>query len=186
MRWDVDSSSGCWVWSGAKNNVGYGRWRKKGHTSTLAHRVSYEVHVGPIPDGLVIDHLCKNTLCVNPSHLEPVTQHENSLRGAAAQRSTCPKGHPYDAANTQRVYGRKRCAECNRINANLYYHRKRAAAVLASALLCGCVGKPTICATTWSASTGVEQSVYDGRVHPTAEVSVGGELGSDRCEETSE
>jgi hypothetical protein len=50
-------------------------------------------------------------------------------------------------------------------------------------LLYGCVGKPAICATTWSASTGVEQSVYDGRVHPTAEVSVGGELGSDKCKE---
>lgn len=52
--------------------------------------------------------------------------------------------------------------------------------------LWSCVGKPAICATTWSASTGVEQSVYDGRVHPTAEVSVGGELGSDRCKETSD
>lgn len=76
-RYRVDG--GCWVWQGAKRG-GYGRVKLAGKTQE-AHRVSYEFHIGHIPDGLVLDHLCRNRACINPAHLEPVTQEENIRRG---------------------------------------------------------------------------------------------------------
>lgn len=75
---------GCWVWTGAVNGgSGYGHFGNAGVTLS-AHRFSYEHHVGPIPDGLQIDHLCRNRLCVNPAHLEPVTAAENLARARLA------------------------------------------------------------------------------------------------------
>lgn len=76
----VDKSGGCWVWTGACNSDGYGNFLFEG-ANWRAHRWSYERLVGPIPDGLVIDHLCCVTRCVNPAHLEPVTHLENVRRG---------------------------------------------------------------------------------------------------------
>lgn len=70
---------GCWLWEGALRG-GYGRVKLDGRTQA-AHRASYELHVGPIPSGLVLDHLCRNRSCVNPAHLEPVTTEENIRRG---------------------------------------------------------------------------------------------------------
>ena len=72
-------SDGCWEWTGVHDNYGYGllHWMK---ANRKAHRLSYEYHVGCIPEGYVIDHLCNNKGCVNPDHLEPVTQAENVLR----------------------------------------------------------------------------------------------------------
>ena len=67
----------CWEWRAFIRPNGYGQFNK----NEYAHRVSYEEFVGPIPEGLVIDHLCRNRSCINPEHLEPVTQHENLLRG---------------------------------------------------------------------------------------------------------
>lgn len=78
---------GCWVWPGAKNSQGYGRIGAGGRTWAYTHRVVYEALVGPIPDGLDLDHLCRNPSCCNPAHLEPVTRTENSLRGHAARRA---------------------------------------------------------------------------------------------------
>lgn len=76
----------CWRWMGSATTVGYGQmWVDRGRT-TLAHRYSYETMVGPVPDGLHLDHLCMNKLCVNPAHLEPVTPRENTLRYLAAVR----------------------------------------------------------------------------------------------------
>ena len=87
--------SECLEWIGAIGNGGYGR------VTFLAHRLSYEMFKGPIADGMVLDHLCRNRKCVNPCHLEQVTQRENVLRGDApsavrARRARCPRGHTYN------------------------------------------------------------------------------------------
>lgn len=108
---------GCWRWTGAFQNAGYGQY---GKPPVLAHRWAYELHVGPIATGLVIDHLCRNRWCVNPKHLEVVTLAENILRGeslpAKNKRKThCPKGHPYDDENTYFTsQGWRICRSCNR------------------------------------------------------------------------
>ena len=89
----------------------------------LAHRFAYELLVGPIPEGLTLDHVkargCTSTLCVNPAHLEPVTNEVNILRGIGfpalnAGKSTCPKGHPYSEGNTYLWHGSRYCRICQR------------------------------------------------------------------------
>lgn len=80
----VEDESGCWLWVGECNDNGYGRFSVKGR-KVYAHRSSYEIHVGPIPEGLHIDHLCRVRNCVNPEHLEPVTRSENVRRGIRAR-----------------------------------------------------------------------------------------------------
>jgi HNH endonuclease len=112
------SESGCWEWTAAKT-VGYGRFADKGRT-LLAHRVAYELLIGPIPEGLQIDHLCRNPSCVNPAHLEPVTSRENLLRGVGeparnAAKTHCPQGHEYSPENTYAYRGMRMCVECRRI-----------------------------------------------------------------------
>lgn len=116
----VERTESCWLWLGCTNSRGYGCWGVQG-VSHLVHRVAYEALVGPIPEGLTIDHLCRVKTCVNPDHLEPVTIRENVTRGAAARRPThCPKGHEYTPENT---YTKRRsngwinrcCKECTRI-----------------------------------------------------------------------
>lgn len=80
----VDPETGCWLWQLKRDRHGYGRVRRTGRGEALvqlAHRWVYEELVGPIPEGLVIDHLCRNPPCVNPKHLEPVTPGENFRRG---------------------------------------------------------------------------------------------------------
>lgn len=114
----------CWVWTGATSD-GYGRVgirRGTDRPSTEgAHRISYRMNVGPIPEGLTLDHLCRNPPCVNPAHLEAVTMRENVLRGEtitayAASRTHCPQGHEYNEANTYRYKGtnHRLCRVCNR------------------------------------------------------------------------
>lgn len=87
MRYRVEDrghTTPCWVWTGAKQSAGYGALRVDGRV-VLAHRHAYEQAVGPIPAGLQLDHLCRVTDCVNPEHLEPVTNRENVLRGRKAK-----------------------------------------------------------------------------------------------------
>lgn len=103
----------CLVWQGALTAGGYGI-TSVGRTNAMAHRVAYETHVGPIPNGLVIDHLCRNRACINPAHLEPVTYLENQLRGASHQKTHCKNGHLFDDANTYRVGNERRCRACGR------------------------------------------------------------------------
>jgi len=97
----VDKTNDCWLWTGSKYPNGYGRFNS-GYEVHLAHRWSYEHSLGEVPDGAVLDHLCRVRHCVRPDHLEPVTQQENLLRGEGvaaknAAKSTCPNGHPYDS-----------------------------------------------------------------------------------------
>lgn len=110
----------CWEWRAGKNTKGYGRFYLGGKRHIFAHRYSYELLVGPIPEGLVTDHLCRNPGCVNPAHLEPVTNRENILRGenqvAANSRKThCIRGHEFTPENTYRPSTRpngRQCREC--------------------------------------------------------------------------
>jgi hypothetical protein len=95
----VDKTKGCWLWTGATNSDGYGKITIQPRTGIPAHRVAYELFVGPIPAGLQIDHLCRVRNCVNPAHLEPVTPAENMARSVAA-RTTCKRGHEFTAENT--------------------------------------------------------------------------------------
>lgn len=95
----------CWDWKAGKTKAGYGVFRPAHGQGTLAHRYAYELLIGPIPEGLVIDHLCRNRGCVNPDHMEPVTTGENTRRGFGIStwnrlKTHCPKGHPYDVENT--------------------------------------------------------------------------------------
>lgn len=126
---DVD----CWLWTGVKQGSGYGQFWLNGRMQP-AHRVSYELVVGPIPAGLVIDHLCRVHHCVNPLHLEPVTHQTNVDRGesyliSAAVRGTkthCPQGHPYEGDNLIITPLGRRCRECQRRHSREHARRKRA------------------------------------------------------------
>lgn len=125
--------NGCWVWQRHTNYRGYGethvfRDNKKRHIS--AHRLAYETFIGPIPDGLQLDHLCRVRACCNPEHLEAVTCRENLLRGethasANANRTACPKGHPYDDENTQTRRVGRRCRACHKAYMRSYNARHR-------------------------------------------------------------
>jgi len=111
-----DEGTGCWLWTGALDTSGYGIFTHL-DTNVGAHRWSYQHHIGPVPEGLVLDHLCRVRHCVNPDHLEPVTNRENILRGeglaaANAAKTHCPQGHPYDEANTSWYDGRRYCRGC--------------------------------------------------------------------------
>lgn len=107
-----DDATDCWLWTGALNSTGYGQWGVVGK-SRSTHRVAYEALVGPIPDGLTIDHLCRVKVCCNPAHLEPVTIAEN-IRRAGAAIEQCVNGHDYTAENTLRnSQGHRYCRECN-------------------------------------------------------------------------
>lgn len=126
---DIRGPQECWEWTGSRTTAGYGDINFTDGPHTYAHRVAYEMHNGPIPEGLQIDHLCRNRGCVNPEHLEPVTNRENTLRGMKGyhNRTTCKRGHDVsDPANvyTQPSTGLRSCRECTRIRNREAYHRK--------------------------------------------------------------
>ena len=107
--------NGCWIWIAHSNPAGYGEFRIDDHTM-LAHRFSYEAFVGGLNHALELDHLCRNTICVNPDHLEQVSHRVNVLRGNAGlfwkSKSCCPKGHLYNETNTILDHGKRRCRRC--------------------------------------------------------------------------
>lgn len=129
---------GCWLWDGPINNNGYGVAGVKREpgipaTSIGAHRLAYELLVGPIPDGLHLDHLCRNRACVRPDHLEPVTQLENMRRGTIRERSAegclsrthCKRGHKF--AEVPPGTARPDCLACKRLRNQRYEAIKRGA-----------------------------------------------------------
>lgn len=131
----VEKTDDCWLWKGATTKGAgeyhYGSFHYQGKTVRV-HRFAYELLVGDIPEGLTIDHLCRETLCVNPEHLEAVTHRENVLRGIGpsaqhSKKTHCPYGHPYNGDNL--AYSPKRsrvCKECRRRTALAAYHKNRA------------------------------------------------------------
>lgn len=118
---------GCWEWTGGTNHIGYGvvtvRYRRYS-----PHRLSYQLAAGPIPYGMVIDHLCRNTLCFNPGHLEPVTMAENIRRSPlVGAKSHCVYGHEYTEENTYITpAGARHCRECSRRRGRELRARRRA------------------------------------------------------------
>lgn len=111
-------SDGCWHWTGSKDPEGYG-YLRYGIKCVRASRFSYSAFKGPIPSGFTIDHLCRNSSCVNPDHLEAVTQHVNNHRAAAwlprKNRTHCVHGHEFDKENTKITKsGKRRCRACDR------------------------------------------------------------------------
>ncbi len=113
----LDTSGECWIWTGARRPGGYGVIGKSRGGVDSVHRVSYEIYVGPIPEGLHIDHLCGNRLCANPAHLEAVTQAENNRRAAevrVANLTHCKRGHEFTPENTMRQHkGQRLCRTCH-------------------------------------------------------------------------
>lgn len=104
--------TGCHEWIGAKSSGGYGQLSIDGRRHYV-HRLAYELANGKIPAGLVIDHLCRNRACINPGHLETVTNEENVRRGSV--RTECLRGHEYNASNTYvRRNGWRVCRVCAR------------------------------------------------------------------------
>lgn len=106
---------GCWQWTAAVRSNGYGLVAINRTTMASSHRVMYELLVGPISDGLHLDHLCRNPPCCNPAHLEPVTPLVNARRGRGHGSEThCPQGHPYVWPNLYEHKGRRYCRACRR------------------------------------------------------------------------
>ncbi len=131
------SASGCWLWNGPLSSDGYGKFQMRSR-SRIAHRAAYEIIVGPIPAGLELDHLCRVRHCVNPEHLEPVTQAENTRRSdipwmVVKRSGRCKNGHLLAETGIKRRRGDRQhiiCGECHRAysrKASRRYRERRSA-----------------------------------------------------------
>lgn len=111
----VEKTDGCWLWLGYSDKLGYGRLGSEDGPPIRAHRFSYELNVGPIPEGMVLDHLCSTSSCVRPDHLEPVSQGEN-IRRVYRDQTHCKRGHEFTEENTyisDKGNGIRRCRRCH-------------------------------------------------------------------------
>lgn len=117
----IAKTDSCWLWQGYTNKKGYGSVRRR-HIRAMpipVHRYAYEQLVGKIPEGLYLDHLCRIPSCVNPEHLEPVTNKENVLRGVGisaknAKKTHCLRGHEFTSENTYRWSGKPNGRSCKK------------------------------------------------------------------------
>ena len=122
----LDNPDGCWTWIAYKNCWGYGKFEVDGE-ATSAHRLAYQLCIGPIPDDLEVDHLCRNPACVNPAHLELVPHAENVRRGDNWSKgweryvTHCPQGHEYTPDNLvkQGLSNKRKCKTCHRERARV-------------------------------------------------------------------
>lgn len=125
----VRKEESCWTWTGASTTGGYGQLKVRSQR-LLAHRFSYVIHHGAIPEGMEIDHTCSNPKCVNPDHLEPVTAKENTQRtidrgrNPKVEQTHCVNGHAFDAENTYvKPNGRRACKSCARARTKAWESR---------------------------------------------------------------
>lgn len=118
----------CWLWTGRQIGAGYGGFLGRNGRTTYGHRFAYELLIGAVPEGFEIDHLCRNRMCVNPTHMEVVTHLENVRRGRGPKvagrwqraRTHCPQGHPYDLFNTYIYKGARQCRACHHVWTHRY------------------------------------------------------------------
>jgi HNH endonuclease len=125
----IDAEGPCWEWTGAiSSSTGYGAIGRgrRGEGSVTTHQAMWEQLIGPVPDGLELDHLCRNRSCCNPDHLQPVTRIVNVARGARRPGyrdhiTRCSRGHAYDGRGGRQ----RRCSTCHREDAAASNARKR-------------------------------------------------------------
>jgi hypothetical protein len=120
-KFQVDEATGCWVWTASRFPAGYGQFRWSPAKNGYAHIWAYEHYIGPVPEGLELDHTCRRRECCNPEHLEPVTHLENLMRSPVAPAATnaaktkCKRGHELTEANTYiSRRGERICRPCQR------------------------------------------------------------------------
>lgn len=142
----VQKSDGCWFWKGYLDVHGYGHFSVSHRMTVGAHRFSYQLANGVIPDGLVIDHLCRKPPCVRPDHLEAVTQKVNCHRGMSPPamnvvKTHCKRGHPLEGENLRFQPSGRECRACETKRANTARERKRQHRISAG-LCCECDSRP--------------------------------------------
>lgn len=127
----ITRTDDCVLWPGHLDRAGYGHLTVRGKHGVKAHRESYQIHNGPIPDGMTVDHLCFTPACVNPRHLRVLTRSANSKNQRSAQRTHCSQGHEYTPENTYLKpgarNGRRTCRACQRAAVARYKSRRTAA-----------------------------------------------------------